>query len=49
MRQKCAPKRATIMHKLDGWNLLNAKINLFIKKLEATTKSTNLLPTFICE
>ena len=37
------------MHKVDGWNLLNAKIDMLTKKLEATTKVSNPMAVYSCE
>ena len=37
------------MHEMDGWNLLNTKIDMHTKKLEATTKVTNPMAVYSCE
>ena len=37
------------MHEVDGWNLLNAKIDTLTKKLEATTKVSNPMAIYSCE
>ena len=37
------------MHQVDSWNLLNAKIDILTKKLEASTKVTNPMYVYSCE
>ena len=37
------------MHEVGSWNLLNAKINMLTKKLEASTKVFNPMVVYSCE
>ena len=37
------------MHEVGSWNLLNAKINILTKKLEASTKVSNPIAIYSCE
>ena len=43
------PKKVVGVHELDEWNLLNSKIDILTKKLEAITKPLNPMSLFICE
>ena len=47
--ERSAPKRVTGMHEVDSWNLLNAKIDMLTKKLEALTKVSNPTVVYSCE
>ena len=47
--ERSAPKRVTGMHEVDSWNLLNDKIDILIKKLEASTKVSNPMSVYSCE
>ena len=47
--ERSAPKRVAEMHEVDEWNPLNAKIDMLTKKLEATTKVSNLMAIYSCE
>ena len=44
-----APKKVAGMHEVDSWNLLNAKIDMLTKKLEASAKVTNSMAVYSCE
>ena len=44
-----APKKVAGLHEVDSWNLLNAKIDVLTKKLEASTKVTNPMALYSCE
>ena len=48
-RERSAPKRVTEMHEVDSQNLLNAKIDMLTKKLEATTTALNSMFVYMCE
>lgn len=48
-RRRSAPKRVAGMHEVDGWNLLNAKIDMLTKKLEASSKVQNPVSIYSCE
>ena len=37
------------MNEVDSWNLLNAKIDMLTKKLEASTKVSNPMAIYSCE
>ena len=37
------------MYEVDGCNLLNSKIDMLTKKLEATTKMSNPKAVYFCE
>ena len=37
------------MHEVDNWNLLNAKIDMLTKKLEASTKVSNPMTVYSCD
>ena len=47
--ERSAPKKAAGMHEVDSWNLLNAKIDMLTKKLEASAKVTNPMAVYSCE
>ena len=44
-----APKKVVGLHKVDSWNLFNAKINVRTKKLESSAKVTNPMALYSCE
>ena len=47
--ERITPKKVTGMHKVDGWNLLNTKIDILTKKLDSTTKVSNPMAIYSCE
>ena len=47
--ERSTPKRVIGMHEVDGWNLLNAKISMLAKKLEASTNASNPISMYSCE
>ena len=47
--ERSTPKKVAGMHEVDSWNLLNAKIDMLTKKLEASTKVTKSIAVYSCE
>ena len=47
-KERSTPKRVAGMYEVDGWNLLNAKINMLTKKLKMTTKVYNPMAIYSC-
>ena len=47
--ERSAPKKVAGMHEVDSWNLLNAKIDMLTKKLEASARVTNPMAVYSCE
>ena len=47
--ERSAPKKVVGMQEVDSWNLLNAKIDMLTKKLEASEKVTNPMAVYSCE
>ena len=47
--ERSALRRVAGMHKVDSLNLLNAKIDMLTKKLEASTKVSNPMAVYSCD
>ena len=47
--EQSIPKKVAGLHEVDSWNLLNAKIDMLTKKLEAITKISNPMAEYSCE
>ena len=47
--ERSAPRKVAGLHQVDKWNLLNTKIDMLTKKLEATTKVKNSMAIYSCE
>ena len=47
--ERSTPKKVAGIHEVDSWNLLNAKIDMLTKKLEASAKVTNPMAVYSCE
>ena len=46
---RSGPRKVAGMHEVDNWNLLNAKIDMLTKKLEASTKVSNPMTVYSCD
>ena len=44
--ERIVSKKVAGLHEVDSWNLLNAKIDMLTKKLEATTKISNSMAVY---
>ena len=47
--ERSVSRRVVGLYEVDGQNLLNAKIDMLTKKLEATTKALNPMFVYVCE
>ena len=47
--ERSTPRKVTGLQEMDKWNLLNTKIDMLTKKLEATTKVKNSMAIYSCE